>query len=536
MCLCISGYAYDVFTTVESADGSVKRFLNISADDINAENVNVEIINAGKTLEDICAGNEREVLGHVKTLAADENGRVFYKFRMTGESGEYTVRIKEQGKSDIFETTVKTVSDEETEKFFEELKNVNDKSGMQSLITKSEAFLDMLHDADIRDINAVCEALAGDLPYTDAERFSEKYKEAVIIDEIRSLNTVSELKEALEIYKNIVGAAESPVYDLYSENEEKVLKDMLNGKYIDKKTFMECLNEKSVICAMESAQSPAQAYEILKNDYLKTDFKTYDKLRNKAAATSAVKGKRFGDIKSMLNAFYDAAEAQRRAETDSSAGGSASSGKGGGGGSVVKSDAAVNIPMPAQTKTETIIFKDLGDAIWARESIAYLADKKIINGYENGNFEPNKNITREEFAKMCVTAFGIGSGNKNAEFTDVDKNAWYGRYVGILGSAGIVNGYEDGSFGVGRDITREEAAVTINRILNASEKDYEQIETADFKDEDDIDEYAKQSVNELKKRGIVCGNSDNMFLPHNCLTRAECAQMIYGALKNGGVN
>ena len=91
-----------------------------------------------------------------------------------------------------------------------------------------------------------------------------------------------------------------------------------------------------------------------------------------------------------------------------------------------------------------------------------------------------------------------------------------------------MRGYADGSFGIGKSITREEAAVLIYRAaVNAGKNTSPSSESGlSFTDAEDISEFATEGVKGCVELKIIQGNDNNMFLPNNSITRAECAKMI----------
>ena len=60
---------------------------------------------------------------------------------------------------------------------------------------------------------------------------------------------------------------------------------------------------------------------------------------------------------------------------------------------------------------------------------------------------------------------------KSGGFKDVPGNAWYAGYAGAAREAGIVVGYEDGSFGGDRVVTRAEIIAMINRAFDIPKKE-----------------------------------------------------------------
>lgn len=206
-------------------------------------------------------------------------------------------------------------------------------------------------------------------------------------------------------------------------------------------------------------------------------------------------------------------------------------GGGGGGGSSYgggSSSTSVSVIAPTITAPVEFTFRDVKKDFWAADKIYALLDKDVIAEAED--FRPNDNIKREEFVKMAVEMFGILDENAVCSFADCDENMWYYKYVASAYSAGIVGGKDDGSFGVGELITREDMAAIIARILEAKGKGVDTAEL-NFADSDEISEYAKKAVAGLSKAGVINGMGDNTFAPKNNATRAQCAVILYQAEK-----
>lgn len=89
-----------------------------------------------------------------------------------------------------------------------------------------------------------------------------------------------------------------------------------------------------------------------------------------------------------------------------------------------------------------------------------------INSYDNNTFKPDRNITRQEFAVTLVNLLDLSSLNvvSNKEFNDVGET--YGKEaIELLASLGVIQGYPDGTFQPDKEITRAEAIVIINRLI-----------------------------------------------------------------------
>lgn len=109
-------------------------------------------------------------------------------------------------------------------------------------------------------------------------------------------------------------------------------------------------------------------------------------------------------------------------------------------------------------------FADVDNGAWFAKNVGYAAENNIVGGYEDGSFRPENTITREEFAAM-ICRFMKYDTSASEVFSDVPSEHWAAPYIAAMKANGIISGYEDGSFGLGRNITRAEAIAMINRAL-----------------------------------------------------------------------
>lgn len=109
-------------------------------------------------------------------------------------------------------------------------------------------------------------------------------------------------------------------------------------------------------------------------------------------------------------------------------------------------------------------FSDVDGGAWFAKNVGYAAENSIVSGYEDGSFRPGNTITREEFAAM-ICRFMKYDTSASEVFSDVSPEHWAAPYIAAMKANGIISGYEDGSFGLGRNITRAEAIAIINRAL-----------------------------------------------------------------------
>jgi hypothetical protein len=172
-------------------------------------------------------------------------------------------------------------------------------------------------------------------------------------------------------------------------------------------------------------------------------------------------------------------------------------------------------------------FADVPPGHWAYEYVNALADAGIINGVDGTHFDPDANVTREQFAKMLTVALNLYDERADSSFPDVPKTAWYYGYVSSAVKAGIISGYQDGMFGTGRNITRQEAAVMVRRAgLDVSASGDR------FTDDELIAEWAKDAVYAMQYAKIISGFEDGSFKPQSNATRAQSAKIIWQYLSS----
>lgn len=182
---------------------------------------------------------------------------------------------------------------------------------------------------------------------------------------------------------------------------------------------------------------------------------------------------------------------------------------------------------------ESIELTDIAEVPWAEEAIRALVKEGSISGYPDNTFKPNQLITREEFISILIKAFALYNQAKTTTFTDADENAWYYKELAMAQEAGIVNGLENGEFGVGQYITREDACVLIHRSVQGRYPLLSKFDTMQYSDQNDIAEYALESITILQRAGVVNGVGSGAFDPKGFLTRAMAAKIIY-EVKNTG--
>ncbi len=203
--------------------------------------------------------------------------------------------------------------------------------------------------------------------------------------------------------------------------------------------YLEAVTEKAVLNGIKSAANykEAKAYLEAVSEKTVTDDMALELM-----------GTDYGTLETLKQAIADY-------RPDSGNGGS-SGGRGGGvtiSGSVSSKEQTV---APKETQ-----FSDLTSSHWSYDAVQTLVRKGILNGYADGSFLPDQPVSRAELVKMICLAIDLkGTGGS---FSDVKTNDWYYPYISALAANGIVTG-SDGNFRPNDPIKREDAALILYRV------------------------------------------------------------------------
>ncbi len=180
-----------------------------------------------------------------------------------------------------------------------------------------------------------------------------------------------------------------------------------------------------------------------------------------------------------------------------------------------------------------LVITDIDESHWGYTFVTAIAEQKIMNGVhtnEDGSIEfaPNDKLTREMVAQILYNAEGTPEVTTENEFTDVVAGAWYEKAVTWAAANGIVSGYPDGTFGVGKNITRQEIATMLRNY--ATYKQYDTTasgELSSFEDVAAVEDWATESMSWAVGNNIITGKAGNLLDPQGDADRAQAATMIY---------
>lgn len=180
----------------------------------------------------------------------------------------------------------------------------------------------------------------------------------------------------------------------------------------------------------------------------------------------------------------------------------------------------VGAPAVAAGK-EPVKFGDM-EGHWSTEAVDRWSADGIFRGDENGNFLPDKEMTRAEFAQMLVNLMGY-TEKAGTGFADVPADAWYADAISKLAAAGVMEG--DGTNAMPTvPISREQAAVLLCRALYLEPGEKDGIH---FEDAYQVSSWARDAVAALAQRDMIQGVGENHFAPALNINRSSVAQMVH---------
>jgi hypothetical protein len=178
-------------------------------------------------------------------------------------------------------------------------------------------------------------------------------------------------------------------------------------------------------------------------------------------------------------------------------------------------------------------FADL-NGHWAHDAVQLLTNKRIVDGKTEHQFSPDSLVTRSEFTALLVRSLGHVQAEVDM-FQDVQASDWFAGAVGAAYQAGLIDGYEDGTFRPHDMITREQMAVMIVRALKVGgqqQAEANQTSLDKLADRTLIGKWSEGAVAQLLEADIVQGLPGEVFAPQQHATRAEAATILKRMLHN----
>ncbi|MBD2214321.1 S-layer homology domain-containing protein [Nostoc linckia FACHB-104] len=189
---------------------------------------------------------------------------------------------------------------------------------------------------------------------------------------------------------------------------------------------------------------------------------------------------------------------------------------------------AIASPYIVSPDVDIPSFSDL-KGHWAEAFIRGLVSMGLTTGFADGTYQPDKPMTRAQYAALVAAAFNPTAKRAAIDFTDVPKDFWAAKAIEIAASGGFVSGFSDRTFRPDQNVQRLQVIVSLVNGLALPAADSNTLVA--YKDRDTIPEYAQKAVATATQQQIVVNYPDSKLLvPVREATRAEVAAMVYQAL------
>jgi WD40 repeat protein len=178
---------------------------------------------------------------------------------------------------------------------------------------------------------------------------------------------------------------------------------------------------------------------------------------------------------------------------------------------------------PQQPETPSVSLSDVAKH-WAQSLITQAVKLGFVSGYVDGSFQPDREVTRIEFAAMLSRALQLEGEAGDMAFADATAiPAWAKPYVARLVQEAVISGFGDNTFRPTKQMTRMEAIIMIVRSLKLPTNPDAALA---FADAQDVPQWARADVAAAAAAGLVAGRGDNRLAPQEPITRAETVALV----------
>ncbi|MEN6461557.1 MAG: S-layer homology domain-containing protein [Syntrophomonas sp.] len=203
------------------------------------------------------------------------------------------------------------------------------------------------------------------------------------------------------------------------------------------------------------------------------------------------------------------------------------------------SNTTVTEPSQPVTPVTEAVFSDVTENSWYKEAVNYVVKNGLFKGTSDSTFDPDLPMNRGMFVTVLGRLAKIDGNSVYTAlgFTDVKADAYYAKYVAWAAEKGIVSGTGNGNFSPDRSITRQEAASIMFSFSKPMGYDLNIADNAamnKFNDASRVAVWAADAVNWVLSKKVMGGSNDGSLNPGGTATRAQVAQIIMNFVNNAG--
>ncbi|MCK9186543.1 S-layer homology domain-containing protein [Candidatus Gracilibacteria bacterium] len=178
-------------------------------------------------------------------------------------------------------------------------------------------------------------------------------------------------------------------------------------------------------------------------------------------------------------------------------------------------------------------FYDVKDSAQTK-AIDWFQRMVILDGYNDGTFRPDNDVTRAEFLKIFYETQGPEDVEIELPFKDIEKSAWYIKYLKQAYKNNVIKGYDDGTFRPNDPISVAEASKIVGDGFFDVEALFGSAKSLYKCSEKNVPRYVEWYGKYFSVLDSMClissdGFEENVFLPNAKMTRGGVAVLVYKA-------
>lgn len=520
-----------------------------SFQNVSGTPASIEVFKPGRVKSDA------DAYAYASETDVGKDGTFDGEVRLNESSGLYTFRVGADGQH--FEKKFMFINEADKTKYTNAINGAENADAVADLFESDYGRLKALCEIQVapEDKDYVYNAIFKHVPSGGISNFDEL---KTITAEVVLINAFMSAKQdeciALEKLFDYFDDDYIPAIELWKNGDISsdkikniIVKDLQKQNIVNLEQMQKAFAESCILNTLKEVNSKGKELTVLTTAHTlinADEYSYFNSLSQTQKMEILSNIGQYNSVEQYAKAFDKAVVAYRTKKPDNNKGSSSN------GGSVVipsvdRSSQNTEQPTPSPNTRENGYFKDIGGYEWAKLSIESLYDRGIIAGKESGIFAPQDNVTRAEFTTMVIKALGLNETDAVCEqFTDVHSTDWFYHVIATAFQKEIIKGITDTEFGPMMNVTRQDAMVICKRsaesvgiVFDENEEsgedhyEYAVIKEDVFSDQDTIAEYAQQSVINMYDNGVIVGNENGAFNPHNNMTRAEAAVVIDRLIK-----
>ena len=175
-----------------------------------------------------------------------------------------------------------------------------------------------------------------------------------------------------------------------------------------------------------------------------------------------------------------------------------------------------------------VTYPDVKTGAWYYDAVQYVSQHGLMTGYQNGRFGPADNLQRQDYVLILARMAGAdltAYENATGGLSDVKRGSYYAPAVAWAVDNGIITGYQNGKFGVGDSITREQVATILYRYNGSPAVTNAAATLAAFPDAARVSGFAFEAMAWAVDGGVISGTNGKLA-PTESASRAQIATIL----------